>query len=121
MKAASAKEATQLSKDVRAVYSIKLGDVKKALTIKRQPTVQPEYLVLYVSGAVGLDKFSMSRRRVGVSVKVKSSRKVVKGGFVANVSGDKIFKRKGAARLPIERLYGPSVPGRMGGPKSRAT
>jgi hypothetical protein len=120
MKAASAKEATAISKDVRAVYNIKHGDIKKTLDIRRLPGAQPDYLLLYVSGVAGLDKFGMTRKKVktprgravGASVRVKktSGRKVVKGGFIQSIHGDKIFKRVGEARLPIKRLFGPSVP-----------
>jgi hypothetical protein len=67
-----------------------------------------------VSKQGGLYGRRIRRGRRGVTVEVfKGMRKPVKGGFLATMpsGGVGVFRRVGKGRLPIRRLYGPSVPG----------
>lgn len=67
-----------------------------------------------VSKQGGLYGKGVRRGRRGVTVEVfKGKRLPVKGGFLAVMpsGGVGVFRRAGKSRLPIKRLFGPSVPG----------
>ncbi|MEK4713470.1 phage tail protein [Sporosarcina sp. FSL K6-5500] len=113
--------ATNLNKEVRKEYTIKAGDVKG--TIKKRTANRGDLRasVKSTGGVIPLDKFKTSklgRKQVKVAVK-KGQLKKVLGAFAADISGPKIFKRKTKKRLPINKLFGPSVP-QMAGESSIA-
>lgn len=113
---AATKARTRISKEIRQLYNVKAGDVGKSVRLQR---IQNGRLLIYTGRMIGLDKFgarpkkvkTKHGRRTGVSVVVRKTggRKVVKHGFIGNVHGAKIFKRETDARLPIRRLFGPSI------------
>ena len=96
------------SKEVRQVYNIKAGDIKKALNITRANS-KKMYSNHIISGKrLLLSYFSPRQTKKGVTVRIKKSsgRKVVQGAFEATMkTGHKgVFKRKGKSRLPIREL-----------------
>ncbi len=115
LQVATTKLRTRVSREIRGTYKIKAGDVAKTVTIRR--IEHHTRLMVFAGRMIGLDKFSSRPkkvttargRRVGATVMVRKDRgrKVVTGGFIAK--GNLIFKREGTERLPIERLYGPSI------------
>lgn len=116
LQVASTKTRTRISKETRKTYNVKAGDVSKAVTLRR---ISGGRLLLYTGRVIGLDKFGARKKKVrtargprtGVTVLVRKDRgrKLVKRAFLADVHGAKVFKRQGASRLPIRRLYGPSI------------
>lgn len=108
-------------KEVRAEYHVKAGDVTKSLKKKRASSGNLSAEVKSSGSPIGLEKFKVSPKTVNprrksqlkISVK-KSGAKTVVGAFVANVNGIKVFKRVAKPRLPIEHLFGPSVPQMIG-------
>lgn len=109
--------ATNISREVRTVYPVKASDVKETL-IKR--TSNPNTLNASIKSkgkVLGLEKFKVSpktvqpsrKKPIKVAVK-KGALKPLQKAFVAEVSGIKVFERTSKKRLPIRRLYGPSVP-----------
>lgn len=116
LQVAATKTRTRISKEVRLVYNIKAGDIGRTVRLKRIPGGR---LLVYIGKVVGLDHFGARGRNVktargkrrGVTVQVRKdrSRRLVAGGFVGG-KGRVIFKREARSRLPIERLYGPSIP-----------
>lgn len=127
--------ASNLSKEVRKEYSVKAGDIKGRGGIKRI-RANPSNLAAAVRSTgevIGLDHFktsnlmstsrkggvksvSLNRKPVKAEVK-KGQMKTVLGGFVATMNGPKIFKRETKRRLPIKRLFGPSIPQMAGNEK----
>lgn len=113
---ASTKARTRISAEARKLYNVKAGDISKTVRLQR---ITGGRMLLYTARMIGLDKFGARQRMVktaqgrrrGVSVLVRKTkgRKVVKHGFTANVHGEKLWKRETDARLPIRRLFGPSV------------
>jgi hypothetical protein len=108
---------SNISKEVRKEYNIKAGDVKATLTKTKASAGNLSAVVSSKGNVIGLDKFKVSpktvnpKRKKSIKVGVKKNGvKEILGAFVANIYGTKIFKRKTKSRLPIERLYGPSVP-----------
>jgi len=113
---AATKTRTRISREVRQSYNIKAGDIGRAVRLTRIPGGR---LLIYIGKAIGLDHFgargknvkTAHGRRRGVTVQIRKdrARKLVSGGFVGG-KGKFIFKRAGESRMPIERLYGPSIP-----------
>lgn len=109
----------RVSREIRKTYNVKAAAISKSLFI-RKDTINGR-LLTYTGFAIPLDKFDpkpkiiRAKRRkirgIGVTVKIRKDRgrKLVQGGFMANVNGQKIFKRVGESRLPIRRLLGPSI------------
>ncbi len=111
------KSRVQTVQEVRKVYNIKSGDMKKAMVITRASNQKQEGLIKIKGTRLPLDRFAARKRvvktgrgkRVGVTVRVKKSggRKLVRQGFqgkLRNSGKVTVFKRVGRARLPIRRL-----------------
>lgn len=109
--------ATAVPKEVREEYHVKAGDVSKTIKKKRASRSNLSAEVRSSGSPIGLEKFKVSPKTVNpkrksqlkISVK-KSGAKTVVGAFIANINGIKVFKRVAKPRLPIEHLFGPSVP-----------
>jgi bifunctional DNA-binding transcriptional regulator/antitoxin component of YhaV-PrlF toxin-antitoxin module len=109
--------ASNISKEVRSKYAIKAGDIKE--TITRNKSSRPTLSASVVSKGklIPLDRFKVSpktvqpKRKKPIKVAVKKEGlKEVLGAFVADINGIKVFERTSKSRLPIRRLFGPSVP-----------
>lgn len=108
---------SNVKKEIRKEYVIKAADVQKTLKISKATRSNLKGEVKSTGSPIGLDKFKVSprtvnpRRKTPIKVGVKKgSVKKLLGAFVADVNGAKVFKREGKARLPINKLFGPSVP-----------
>lgn len=112
---------TEAGRLIRQEISLKARDVTKAFTIHRGTPAHP-VAVLSASAkkGVGLDYYPVrpgasSRKRPakGITVKIKKREpyKRVQGAFWGTAKNGRrmLFKRKGAKRLPVRRLYGPSM------------
>ena len=107
------KTRTFISKNVRQEYTVKAGDIRKSVGTRIRRPSRTSAALDYKGSTISLRRFGARKRQVngrpGVSVAVKKGqRKVVKGGF--SHGNGPIFKRIGRSRLPIEKLFGPSVP-----------
>lgn len=110
--------ATSVSKEVRKKYHVKAGDVKDATTRSRSSPSSLSASVRLTGGPIGLDKFKVSpktvnpKRKSQLKISVRKDRGAgsVAGAFNANINGVKVMKRTSKKRLPIERLFGPSIP-----------
>ena len=109
--------ATTVNKEVRADYQVKSTDIKNTL-VKRTANPNSLSATLRSKGRVlGLDHFKLSpktvqpKRKKPIKVAVKKNGlKTLPGAFVANVNGPIVFVRTSKNRLPIKRLFGPSIP-----------
>lgn len=118
--------ASNVSKEVRKEYVIKASDIKSTLTKTRATRTSLQAIVKSRGELVPLDRFKVSPRTVQpkrkkpikVAVK-KDGLKETLGAFVADISGIKVFKRTSKKRLPIDRLFGPSVPQMIGNEEIR--
>lgn len=114
---------TQASRSARETYQVKHKDVIKTIKIKKAFPSDLTAAVTSRGGALELMKFKVSANKplptrskyAVVSVK-KSSKKTVKGSFVAAMrNGHKnVFTRVNKARKPIRGHYGPSIPQTLG-------
>lgn len=109
--------ASNISKEVRQDYNIKAADIKSTLDKTRASKSNLSAIVRSRGNLIPLDRFKVSPKKVApkrkspikIGVK-KDGVKPLKGAFVSDISGIKVFKRQGKTRLPIDRLFGPSVP-----------
>ncbi|MGO4890294.1 phage tail protein [Anaerobacillus sp. MEB173] len=104
-------------KEVRKDYNIKASDVNPTLKVTRASRSTLGGEVRSNGEVIGLDKFKVSpktinpKRKTPIKAAVKKgSAKSLASGFMADINGAKVFKRTGKKRLPIKRLFGPSVP-----------
>jgi hypothetical protein len=118
---------TVTNQQIRKVYNVKPPAVTSALRKQRafRKAINTEAVLKIEGVRIALHEFQARERTVrvgrrryyGVSVKVLKGgqRKVVKGGFMVTVGGSLagsrgIFRRKGAARYPIEFVRSVSIP-----------
>lgn len=109
--------AANINREVRAKYNIKTSDIKGSLEKKRANKNNLSASIKSKSGVIGLDHFKVSplkvqpKRKKPIKTAVKKgATKSLPGGFVQDVNGLKVFVRNTKKRLPIRRLYGPSIP-----------
>lgn len=112
---------TNIKKEIRKEYHIKAGDINATLSKTRASKGSLSASVKSKGHLIGLDKFKVSpksinpKRKSLVTIAVKKSGgKKVKGAFMADVNGAKLFMRLNKSRLPIRRLFGPSIPQMLG-------
>lgn len=92
-------------KEIRAVYTMKSGDIKNRAQIKNET----DGASIQVKGSMEpVKKYRAALRRQGVFVSIKKGMStVVPRSFQ---QGGRFLARRGQARYPIKGLYGPSVP-----------
>ena len=116
----------EAARDIRdAGYGLKIGEIKKAISIRRANNTVLTAKVRATGRPIPLIKYSARPNANGVMVKVKEGRKLVPHAFIATMpSGHKgVFLRKGTQHkkvmqhgravwsgLPIFEVFGPSIP-----------
>lgn len=106
---------TAASAAIRAKRALSASTVRKALAIK---SANPNRLVatLSVTGRpIPLKEYKASQTKRGVTVKVSpGKRKLVEHrgnrAFLIAKIGGHVFAREGKPRLPVKKLFGPSLP-----------
>lgn len=106
---------TEASKQIRKERALSASTVKDALTIRRATKLLLFGEVIASGRPIPLKEYQARETRAGVTVKVTpGKRKLVKHagnkGFIVHKIGDHVFARTGKERLPIKKLYGPSIP-----------
>lgn len=118
---------SNIKKELRKEYNIKAGDIGATLSTLKANKASLKAEVKSSGALIPLDKFKVSpktvnpKRKSQIKIGVKKDGlKTVLGAFVAEVSGKKVFQRKGKSRLPIKRLFGPSIPQMLGNEEIRS-
>ncbi|MEI2466652.1 phage tail protein [Niallia taxi] len=113
--------ASNVSKEIRKEYNIKASDVKQTITKTKASRSRMTAIVTSKGTPIPLDRFKISpktvqpKRKKPIKVGVKKGGlKEVLGAFVSDLNGIKVFQREGKKRLPVKRLYGPSIPQMLG-------
>jgi hypothetical protein len=106
---------TEASKQIRQERALSASTVKDALTIHRATKMLLIGDVTASGRPIPLKEYQARQTRSGVTVKVSPGpRKLVtfagNKGFIVNKIGGHVFARTGKQRLPIKKLYGPSIP-----------
>lgn len=114
----AAQAKVQASREIRASgYKVKAATVKASIAIVRANSTTLRAIVAAKGKRIGLVEYSPRQTKAGVTVAVKAGRKLVRHAFLTTLSGGHrgVFARvligsKRASRLPIEELFGPSIP-----------
>lgn len=106
---------TEASKQIRQERALSASTVRDALTIKRATKALLIGNVTASGRPIPLKEYQARRTKTGVTVKVSpGGRKLVvfagNKGFLVDKIGGHVFARTGKQRLPIKKLYGPSIP-----------
>lgn len=113
---------TNASRKAREKYNIKSKDINSTINITKSNRGSLRAVVKSSGERIPLIKFKVSPSQprpknppkvLRVEVK-KGGLKDLVGAFVANINGNKVFKRTSSARLPIQQLFGPAVPQMLG-------
>ncbi len=126
----------QSAREIKAAgYGLKIGDIKKAITVRRASTAELHAILHAIGRPIPLIQYAARQNSSGVTVKVKNGRKSIQHAFIAtmpsghrgvfvrvqNAGHAKMIERAiagGRGRvpsgkkhgLPIKELYGPSIP-----------
>ncbi|MCT2347125.1 phage tail protein [Niallia taxi] len=119
--------AASVTREVRQEYNIKAGDVRSTLNKTRASKSTLSAIVTSRGQVIPIDRFKVSpktvqprrKKPIKIAVKKGSSLRAVKGPFVVNINGIKVFRREGKKRLPVSRVMGPSVPQMIGNEEVR--
>jgi Prophage minor tail protein Z (GPZ) len=100
---------------LRPVMKVPSADIKESLHIE---PARPEHLEAAMVAAgkpLKMIEFNPRASRAGVSVQIGGKTEVYRHAFLATMkTGHRgVYERRGAQRLPIRELYGPSVPGML--------
>lgn len=99
-------------KEIAAETGLLQKDVRAVLTRIRATWDKLTAVVISSGRAANLIRFGARQTRAGVSANAWGKRKVYPHTFIAN-QGRTVFVRRGAARLPIRPVFGPSIPREM--------
>ncbi|MGA0615935.1 phage tail protein [Paracoccus sp. KR1-242] len=111
----TAKAHTQVKRVLRDETGIKYGDINSAVKRKRA-SVSSRRLssaIIARGGAMPLKYFAARQFRYGVRAKPWNRAQRFDGAFIVKTLSGHVFKRSGKKRLPIEMLWGPSLPKEM--------
>ncbi|WJZ69991.1 hypothetical protein PVP_XSN000012 [Vibrio phage PVP-XSN] len=108
--------------EVREEYTAKAKAIRNTISIKKASSSRPEAVVESVGSPLPLRDFKVNprtqngRRRTPIRVSVKKGNSHSFGSaFVLRTGGSiNVFERVGKRRLPIRKMFGPSVPQMIG-------
>ena len=109
---------TAMVKEIRSTYAVTSSYVRERLRIKRATFKAGQFGIRaeLIGGdgkrrSANVINFGARQIRKGVSIKVRRDkrRSVIKSAFIAN-NGRTVFRRTGAARLPIEPVRTIDIP-----------
>ena len=111
--------------EVASRYFISKGQAKRSMVPMKRATVEnPVAVIRSVGSVISLYHFRTNPKTppsnrvpsLNVAVKRGEGMKPLPGAFIAKHSNNDalgVFIRRGSARLPIDKKYGPSVPGML--------
>lgn len=108
---------TEASKRIRQKRNLKARTIKRQLSIRKASPTRRRASVVASGRAISLKEYGARRKVVtrngkryqGATVEVdRGKRELVAGAFFG--PGGHLYKRKGKARTPIRKLWGPSLP-----------
>ncbi|WP_051775873.1 phage tail protein [Paenibacillus tyrfis] len=126
MNRVSAGVKTEAAKKVRETYYVKHGDVLKTIKVSKANPAKLEMLLTSRGPSIPLIKFrttpstppARQPKVLKAAVKKEGGKKPIRGAFVVQMGSGHVgvFRRAGKKRLPVDELYGPSIPVMLGEP-----
>lgn len=116
---------TQAAREVAKDYAVRQRQVNEKTRIKKTTPSNLKATLKFSGPALNVADFKVSpskpqpakRPTLRVTVSKRSGPRQFKGAFLVPVRAGKYraFRRKGKERLPIENVWGPSIPSLIGG------
>lgn len=98
---------------VAGQISIKQKDLKQQnVKLRKASFRRLVAVILIMGGRIPLKRFAARQTKKGATYRIQKTggRKTVAGAFIVETMGGHVFRRKGKTRMPIAKLFGPSVP-----------
>lgn len=102
---------SEASKSLRKRVNLKASTIKDQMRTYKASTARPAARIEVPYRPISLKEYGARQNRRGLSVRVLKTggRKRIKSGFVASELGGHAFVRVGKERLPIRKLFGPTL------------
>lgn len=113
------KARTDVTRALVVQTGLRFGVVRGAISIWRASAGSLQAEVKAKGGYTSLKEFGARRTKKGISAAPWGRRQVFDGTFIVRKFGGHVYKREGARRFPIRKLYGPAIPVEMVKGKSR--
>jgi hypothetical protein len=101
---------TQVKRELAKQTGLTVTVVDKSTRTVRAIPARHSYELVATGKQIPLREFAARQTRRGVSARPWGQRRVFPGTFVVRALGGHVFRRVGRARLPIVKLWGPSLP-----------
>jgi hypothetical protein len=101
---------TQVKRELAKQTGLTVTAVDKSMRTVRAIPARHSYELVATGRPIPLRDFAARQTRGGVSARPWGKRRVFPGTFVVRALGGHVFRRVGRARLPILKLWGPSLP-----------
>lgn len=107
------KARTQVARSLAKQVGLSYGAVKDAMQSSRATPGKLTYELSAKGGAISLKEFGARQTKHGVSAAPWGARRVFPHTFIVDKIGGHVFRRVGAPRLPIKKLWGPRLPSEL--------
>src|SRR5262245_29298618 len=104
------KARTQVARTLSRDTGVGYGVIRNALRTTPASPAKLTYEIGVAGAHVPLAEFHARQAGRGVSAAPWGQRRICQHTFIAEQLGGQVFKREGRARLPIRKLWGPSLP-----------
>jgi Prophage minor tail protein Z (GPZ) len=101
---------TQVKRELAKQTGLTVTVVDKSMRTVRAIPARQSYEVVATGKPIALREFAARPTRRGVSARPWGQRRVFPGTFIVRALGGHVFRRAGRGRLPIVKLWGPSLP-----------
>ena len=104
---------TEVTRALVKQTGLRFGVVRKATSLWRASPDSLSAEIRAKGGYTSLREFSARQTKKGVSAAPWGRRQVFDHAFIVKRYGGHVYKREGARRFPILKLYGPAIPVEM--------
>jgi hypothetical protein len=101
---------TQVKRELAKQTGLTVTVVDKSMRTVRAIPARHSYELVATGKPIPLREFAARQTRRGVSARPWGKSRVFPGTFVVRALSGHVFRRVGRARLPIVKLWGPSLP-----------
>jgi hypothetical protein len=101
---------TQVKRELAKQTGLTVTVVDKSMRTVRAIPARQSYELVATGKPIPLREFAARQTRSGVSARPWGQRRVFPGTFIMRAISGHVFRRAGRARLPIVKLWGPSLP-----------
>ena len=106
---------------LRRQTGIKMGEINAALRYRGPSGQALRAVITGTGGPVALRQFGARQFSYGVRAKPWGRAQQFRSAFIIGSLGGHVYKRSGKDRLPIQKLWGPSIPREMLRHETRTT